>query len=244
MIKLSKKQERSLWWKISYLFIAFNKWFNVPKSIILKKKVGESELYSLYREEINTPIYIVRSSASLEDWVNFSFAWIFDSIEWFYSKNSLYTDYCDVLSSFNNTWVKIYEDEKKINISNMKVNILVQEYISWEYSWVYFSRFKNWKLIEFVKWWNALLVNWRVSPSSIFLWSSDKVCLKKQDKYLDKELNIVNYWKLNKLFIKKYYNLVKYELEKLEKLYNFPIDVEWTVRDSKLYILQVRPIIV
>lgn len=64
----------------------------------------------------------------------------------------------------------------------------------------------------------------------------------KQDKYLDEKLDIIEFWKKNNIVKEKSYNNLINTIKDIEKLFDFPVDIEWTIKNSKVYILQVRPI--
>lgn len=233
------------WWKINYLSIISEKWFNIPNSFVIRWKCTSKKLYNLYDKYIKSDIYIVRSSANVEDWNNKSFAGLFESIEWFYSEWKLYYDYKEVLNSVNNVGVKIYLEKLNYKENNIVMNVLIQQYIAWEYSWVYFSLYKWKKYLEYIKWWNALLVNGLVDSSNIYFDDSFNILIaesNKQDKYLDEKLDIIEFWKKNNIVKEKSYNNLINTIKDIEKLFDFPVDIEWTIKNSKGYILQVRPI--
>jgi pyruvate,water dikinase len=62
-----------------------------------------------------------------------------------------------------------------------------------------------------------------------------------QEELLNSNLEITEYNK--KVSIKKdiLLKLIKIFI-KIEKIFNFDVDIEWTIKNNEVYILQVRPI--
>ncbi len=156
-------------------------------------------------------------------------------------------DIIDVFDSINNDFLDEYEKNVIWEVQKeRKMNVLVQELIIWEVSGIYFSKYK-WddKIIEYIKWCNQFLVDWTVKWNKIILDSKFKILehiKNKQYKYIWESLEIFIYEKennsLNNIYLEELLNILK----NLETFFDFDIDVEWTIRDWNVYILQVRPI--
>lgn len=242
---LWKYEWKLFWWKADNLNILYNKWLNIPRSICLNKNVKEVELYELFNNYIYSDIYIVRSSANCEDGDKLSYAWMFESIEGFISKKLLYNDVKEVFNSIDNEYLDLYEKNLIWNIfKNRKMNILIQEYIIWDFSGVYLSNMNSERVLWIIKWWNKLLVDWKVNWTNIYM--DDTFKIKKQEYNIQeiifwKDLKIVEYNK--KVYVDKnmFLKLIK-EFIKIEKIFWYNVDIEWTIKNEKIYILQVRPI--
>lgn len=248
MIKNYKEinKDYDLGWKIKNILKIQND-FNIPKWFIITDKYDINErLFREYKENINSKFYICRSSMNNEDSKELSYAWLFESIEWKYSEKLLLKDIQYVFDSINNNFLDEYEQKiiwKKI--FNRKMNVLVQEFIVWEVSWVYFSDYKWNRLLEYIKWCNQFLVEWIVKSNSITLdkmYNIKKHSINKQYKYIWENLDVFIYNKKNNCLEDNTLNSLILELKKLKKFFNFEIDVEWTIVKWVIYILQVRPI--
>jgi len=62
-----------------------------------------------------------------------------------------------------------------------------------------------------------------------------------QDKILNSSLEILDFYKKVYIDKKLLLKLIK-QFIKIEKLYQIWVDIEWTIKDEEIYILQVRPI--
>jgi len=234
------------WWKADNLNYLYQKWFNIANGFCISSHSIDKKLIEEYYERfIISDKYIIRSSANCEDWKKLSYAWMFKSIEWKYKNWLLHNNIKKVFDSINNSFLDMYEKNiiGKI-IKNRKMNVLIQEYIVWDYSWVYLSNINDERVLWIIKWWNKLLVDWQVNWINIYMNKNFKIIKQEyniQEKILDWNFNILEYNKKviieNKLFL----NLIK-EFIKIEKIFNFDVDIEWTIKEDKIYILQVRPI--
>lgn len=236
----------NLWWKINNLLKIKDK-FNIPKWFIISDfSFNNKELNNFYFKNINSDFYICRSSMNNEDSKKISYAGLFESIEWKYTDNNLVLDIKEVFDSLNNNFLDEYEEKilwEKIN--NREMNVLVQEFIVWDISWVYFSNY-NWsRLIEYVKWCNQFLVDGFVNSNKIVLdfnYNIFKHIKTNQYKYIWENLDIFIYNKENNCLNESMMIFLIKELKRLREFFDFEIDVEWTIKDGKLFILQVRPI--
>ena len=243
---LWEKVQLSFWWKIDNLNVLKNKWFNVPKGFFFNNsRISEIAINSLFLSYIKSDKYIVRSSASCEDSKKISYAWMFKSISWFYKKGTLLRDVLSVFNSINSDYLNIYEKEVLWSSQkNRRMNVLIQEYISWDISWVYLSNINKNRIIWFIRWWNQLLVDWKVSWTEIYMNRKFKIIKENynvQSSFLNRELSIINYNKKVYLINSLFEDLIKV-FKRIEKIFGFDIDIEWTIKDNQIYILQARPI--
>lgn len=224
---------KSLWWKIGNL-LKVQDYFNVPRWFVVIDELGTNDgLIKYFKDYINSDFYICRSSMSNEDSKELSYAWLFESIIWKIEEWLLLDDIKSVFHSVNNSFLNEYE--KKISwkiFKNRKMNVLIQEFITWEISGVYFSSFKWNRVIEYIKWCNPFLVDWLVKSNNIIL-DQDYNVLKhlknKQYKYIWENLDIFIYHKENNSLSENIFDKLINEFKKLETFFDFEIDVEWTV---------------
>lgn len=221
------------WNKINNLVRLFWK-FNIPDWFIIESIENLDWLLE------NDKKYIIRSSANIEDSSTTSCAWLFDS-KIIYWNNNLEKESLNLYNNIDFDSIKMFLNRVWYNWE-IKLNFLVQEFIYWDFSWVYFSDYDWAEYLEYIKWPNSLLVDWLVNASSVtLLWNKKNIKVKKQDYYLwedDKKVFIPTYpkveeKKLNHLFL---------EFQKIRKIFDFDIDVEWTIVWDIIYILQVRKI--
>ena len=235
------------WWKIDNLNFLYEKWFNIPKWFWINKLIDKNELNKLYKKYVNSEIYIARSSANCEDWKKLSYAWLFESIEWFYCRWNLYKDIENIFDSIKNKLLDIYE--KQIlwqSLKNRKMNVLIQEYIVGDYSGVYLSNINNERILGIIAWWNKLLIDWVVNWINLYLDRNFQIIKQEyniQEKILDWDLEIKEYNKKVKIGKNLILELIK-NFIKIEKIYWYWVDIEWIIKNNKIYILQVRPITV
>jgi pyruvate,water dikinase len=178
----------------------------------------------------------VRSSAPGEDSSQSSFAGLHES----YVNIREVTDILDkiklVWSSLWSDSALLYRKELNLNIYQSSMGVIVQEMVFGEVSGVAFSKNpsneENQIIIEAVEGLNEKLVDGETEPCR---WIIDKKT---------NEINSVNESTESSSAIlnKKNIDLISKTLKKLEKDLNFPVDLEWTLKEGKLYLLQVRPI--
>ncbi|OCA02732.1 PEP/pyruvate-binding domain-containing protein [Akkermansia glycaniphila] len=178
----------------------------------------------------------VRSSGSMEDGVTNSWAGQFDSF--------LDVNPHDVPNYIKQCWASLFGARAVRYGVNVLENedirpfaVIVQLMITGECSGIAFSANPlNGKtehvLVEAVKGSGEKAVGGQETPYSVILDKKEKLVLQRKFGSQGKvELLSPNLLK----------NLVV-EIIKIEEIFSIPVDVEWTIRDSKIYILQVRPI--
>lgn len=189
----------------------------------LKKEI-EEEVARLGLTEMS-----VRSSANNEDGKEKSFAGQYETF--------LNVKKSNLFESIKKCWVSVLEDnvisyigDKNFDIYS--VNVIVQKMINPDYAGVAFSlspvcRSKGYSLIECCKGVGELLVSGQTTPTKFFV--------NRNNLEVDM---VIGHDKLPK---NKVEELEKYLLI-IEKKYGLAVDVEWCLKNNKLYILQARPI--
>lgn len=196
------------------------------------------EIHDLLLEKLKnwTCPFAVRSSAPGEDSSNSSFAGLHDS----------YVDIreeIDILEKIKLVWSSLWSDsallyrkELNLNIYKSSMGVIIQEMISGEVSGVAFSKNplngEEKIIIEAVEGLNQKLVNGETEPCR---W----IINRRNDEVESVTESIES---SSVLLDKKKIKLLSVTLKKLEEEFNFPIDLEWTLRSGDLYLLQVRPI--
>lgn len=192
----------------------------------------------------------VRSSATVEDSENNSFAGMFDTIL-NVDKNNLISSIKEVLISAKSERVKEYCKINNIEFDDIKMNVVVQKMINSRVSGVCFSKTKESEtsmLMEACLGLGEALVSGIVTPDTYFVNRSDGNLEKQIIGYQKTMLKNLEYVEIpfHKRNAKKLTNDEIKELAeiviKIEKDLSYKaVDVEWAFEDDKLYILQARP---
>lgn len=211
------------------------------KQIILNSKIPEYLIEELdkYLKIKNFKSYIVRSSATIEDELKYSFAGQFTSVL-NVKKSKIYDAILEVYASLFNE--KVLEYIKSIDLSTenffkfVKMAVIIQEFINTDFGGVIFtthpiSNDSNKILIEYVEGLCKYLVSGKREPMSLEINKDNLEILlriKSRDvrKYIDD--NIIK--ELAKISIR------------IEKDFGYPCDIEFGIKDNKIFIFQVRPI--
>ena len=194
--------------------------FQVPKFKIVYP--GDEIDFSYFDSEL----FAVRSNDAHEDGENFSYAGQFLTVL-NVPKSEVDKAIKSVVDSYKNRY---YEEKLGIQAENKISSVIIQEMVASEYSGVLFTANPKGILNE------TVIVVGKGLGSSIV---EDKAETITYHHYRDgatyKEGNALNFPE----------NLVK-ELEKtgerIEKLFGKPMDIEFAVKDEKIYILQAREI--
>lgn len=167
---------------------------------------------------LNTKDFIVRSSSNVEDSKKSSFAGIFDSIR----TKDIEKGVKKVLKSFFSERLYHYIKNQKEKIP--KVGIFIQEFIEGDISGVLFTEFhKNGK--------KGYLLNIKRGTAENVVSGADV-----KSYFIENENYSVSFLNQSQLL-----NLIDTG-KKIEEIMKSPQDIEFTIKDSKLYILQSRPI--
>jgi pyruvate,water dikinase len=209
----------------------------------IRKSITDYEFPDLFLEGIkkcfskniiNKNSFAVRSSGTLEDTNEYSFAGQY--------KSYLNVTSDNLLDTIKKCWLSAWEDNiicyfKKIGESPLKneVSVIIQEFIESDYAGVLFTEAPgddSKMLIEFVKGSAEELTSGRSIPVTIYLPKKIRMFNEGVDSELFKSLDNV--------VIK---DLLRFA-HRIEKVHKSPQDIEWLVKDRKLYFVQSRPITV
>lgn len=199
---------------------------NVPNGFVCTS-LDENEIYKKI-EELNLNVVAVRSSAICEDSKENSFAGQFETIL-NVDKTNLIESIDKCFKSSNEINVKEYAIEKNVPENQMKVAVIVQEMINGDISGVMFTKnpINNNKeiVIEFVKGLGEKLVQGEETPSQVII-EDDKIKQYLGEKFLKENVII------------ELANIAA----KIEEYFGMPQDIEWTIKNDIIYVLQARPI--
>lgn len=213
----------------------------VPRAVVIKPLSADlSDRSRLTGHLANTGIlkdgtkYAVRSSGVGEDSLGKSWAGIFDSYLFIESDDVIEHVY-RVIDSTSSERYKQYSRESDIEIGAMAV--VVQEMIDADYAGVAFtvSPIENDEriaLLEVVRGVGESLVSSQKTPATIRinkLTDSIRIQQTGYDGIAEDTLNAIAE------------RIVPY-MQKIEEIYNIPMDIEWAIHNDRVYILQARPI--
>lgn len=231
-----KNKIRTTGAKADNLEVLRKKGFNVPNFFVISyQEIGSINIYEI-EEKIKEKIsndnksYIIRSSANCEDDPENSFAGMFDSVV-IRDKTNFKRELKRVLDSVRSVRLSEYLKTKNIT-EKPNLSLIIQEYIKGEVSGVMFtSTTKSGK--------KGTLIN------SNFGTASSIVQGKSSDYYfIDNKGDIIESIKqgkkdsLSNSQINKIFRLGKI----IENNFKTPQDIEWTIKDNQIYLLQSRPI--
>jgi len=209
------------------LLILKEKGFNIPSfetfSVDNIEKLKFEDLVEKIYLKIKNKKFILRSSAVGEDGKETSFAGIFESVK-IRNKEDIRKGLKLMFNSLKSERLNSYLKLKNIN-EKPKLAIILQEFIEGDVSGVLFS-LKNEHIIN---------SNYGSAESVVQGESCDEYIINNKNKITNKNLN------KNSLSKNEIKTIVKIG-QKINKLFNKRQDMEWTIKNSKLYILQSRPI--
>lgn len=192
----------------------------VPLMLLINDGSLEKQEWSeveKFLKSTDSEFYIVRSAVCFEDNFDYSQAGVFQSSESVLSG--------EVISTLKNLYV---ENKKRLNNHrNSVVNLIVSPFIKSTcggvsfYPWLYFNEHA---LVEFAGTPQAAVAGQINGSVLIDLTNSN--------------INISHEGTLSATIIFE----LRIVLQKLRKLFNYPIDIEWAYDGQKLYVLQIRPI--
>ncbi len=175
----------------------------------------------------------VRSSVNLEDGSVLSFAGQFTTILNVRNFDEFAGAILEcILSTYDETALT-YCHNHHIDCNLLRVNLIVQEMVNPEHAGVCFTvnpLTGNEKeiLIESINGLGENLVQGTATPSSYRVnWYNDVIT----------QLNQIDISSLDEASIQE---IVRQALD-IQQLYGYPVDIEWALKDHKLYILQARP---
>ena len=233
------------------------------KELFLTNKIPEEDLeilLSYYKKfKKNNEYLAIRSSAVGEDDLKASFAGQMDSFL-FISKQKNY------IESIKKCWASIFSERaltyrhiSKLPLSDIKIAVIIQKMIFGKISGVMFSvnpinNKSDEILINSTYGLGEGIVSGELNTDSFYVNKEDnlikeEIVEKTHMITLDKDKKEGT----SKVVVKKSKqnipSLTKNQIKKLAKLgkqiediYRVPQDIEWTIKDNKIYILQTRPI--
>lgn len=197
------------------------------------KQHGVSVLNSIRTELVkiihHDQYYAVRSSASVEDDVQFSYAGIFRSILKVKGIDSILENIKLVWDSLTSTEFLTYQNNNPVDRTSVKMAVIIQEMVPALYSGVIFSRNPLTGLSETI-----IEAGIGTGEDQTMAKSDPERWVAKWGSWLQKpqEGHIPEELVLD--FIK--------QAKAIEKKFGQPIDLEWAYDGKTLYFLQVRPI--
>lgn len=212
------------------------------EKMISKTRIDKETLYSIIDKLDKNKKYAVRSSATKEDLGDLSFAGQYttklyvscdlDSIEW-----AILDCYKSLLSETSLSYIV----NNNIDYNDLSMSVVIQEMIDADYSGICFTlnplTGKDTEMImEVASGIGENIVSGRVKPEQyMYDW-------RTKEAYIDKEKSKLAYSRSNKILdldtVKRYGE----EFLKIQLLFGYPCDIEFAVKDNKLYILQARQI--
>ena len=228
--------EKEIGGKARNLLILKENGFNIPKFFIIPyvdfKNIELQEIVKniIHKTQDFEKDFILRSSATGEDSSENSFAGIFESIR-IKDKYNLNKGLKNILRSLDSEKLSFYIKSKKIK-EKPRLSIIIQEFIEGDVSGVIFSStIKDGK--------RGILIN------SNFGGASSIVDGKDNDSFfLDESGNIIekikngDKYSLTQNKIMSLLELAK----KIENIFGRSQDIEFTIKNNKIYLLQSRPI--
>ncbi len=196
---------------------------------ILNGSFDDKFIFKIKKEfrKLNCQKVSVRSSASNEDGNFKSFAGQYNTY--------LNIDEDNLEKSIKKCWCSLYEKnileyEESPNIFGM--NVIVQQMVDADFAGVAFSidptdDKNNYSVIEIVEGLGEELVSGQKTPN--------KFLVRRQTSNIDLKIGTIN---IDHQII---VDLEKIIL-KIEKIYGFPVDIEYAIKGGEIFILQVRPI--
>ena len=219
--------DNNIYKKIEELFT--KKKYKKIKDIIMKQDInsGLANKLALELPELNSHLYAIRSSASNEDGKDKSFAGQYDTFL-NVKKEDIFLNIKKCFCSLYNDNVISYSDDFDI----YGINVIIQVMIDSDYSGVAFtvdpsSESDNYILIEMTEGLGEKLVSGKVIPNKFFV--------RKETGMIDLKIGELS---LDEVI----FNRLILEIEKTEKIYKCPMDIEYAIKERKIFILQARPI--
>lgn len=205
--------------------------FNVPKGFIIVDLNNENDFISAYEyyEKMGMGEVAVRSSATIEDGVNYSNAGQYETILNVSGKENFIQAVKDCIASLGNYRSQMYS-KTFFNEGNNKMTIVVQEMVKAKCAGVLFTKDPlndDGVLIECVNGLGESLVSGAASAI--------------QYRVIDGQFDMPENSPLTKEQVLEIYHASK----KAEKDFSMPMDIEWAMNDDgEVLYLQARPITV
>ena len=203
--------------------------YNVPRGFVCTAKANKNNIYNMYNK-LKLDKVAVRSSAICEDGTQNSYAGQFETFLNI-NKEGIIKSIEKCYESNRSENIKGYINEKNIIDENTKVSVIVQEMIDGDISGVMFTKNPvtgaDTIIIESVLGLGEKLVQGEATPTQIII--------NKNALIIENKIGIEM---LSKNEIE---SLTKIGLE-VERFFKAPQDIEWCLKDGKIYVLQTRNI--
>ncbi len=218
------------------------------RNLFAKTEFPESlknKLRDYLYEYSNIPV-AVRSSAPGEDSSGASFAGIHESFLDVLGIDSILDHIRLVWASLWSDKALLYREELGLDVYQSSMSVIIQELVIGDVSGVAFSTNPSGGeevVIEAVRGLNQSLVDGEVEPERFMLEPDSGAVIG----YHSHETSASRLSTLHKNYFqgilgKKDVESIFSAVTRLHKIYSGPVDVEWTIRDGKLFLLQVRPV--
>ena len=215
--------------KIDNLIKLRDNGFNVPAFTVVPYEEAVREDL-----EIKLPssgkLFSVRSSANVEDGEFQSFAGQFDTFL-NVPEGEVAGKINEIVGSLNSDSVKAYAESKNISITDIRMNIIVQDMIDSEVSGVLFTAnpqgILNESVITVGRGLGEGVVSSKTDTTSYYYNLTDKIC------YFEGKEDLLSPEKIDELIGIS---------DGIKKLFGEYLDIEFAVKDGEVFILQVRPI--
>ena len=214
------------------LFLMKSQGINVPK-LFCVQDINEIEIQKYLNDNFKeSSIFAIRSSSSFEDGTEKSFAGQFNTF-----LNIPYDDVISKIKECKETRVteglEKYIKEANLKVEELKINVIVQEMIDAEKSGVIFTANPQGILNETVivvgNGTGNNIVEDKVNTTAYYYNRNDEIY------YYESQGNSVN---LTSNQVKEIIEIVK----KLENIFGDKLDIEFAIKNDKIYILQARKI--
>jgi len=242
----------------------FNEWAKFTAVAVEKLILNEDyppelkQFFQYHYQNFNKNLVAVRSSAIDEDSATHSFAGQLSSFLYLNSEEQY-------LKAIRDCWISAYSErglfyrlKNKISLTSIDVAVVVQEMIDPDTSGVAFScdpinADPDKILINSVYGVGEGLVSGLLDADTFKYDRLSKVILEKEIVEKPKKLTrnpngghsevevpneMIN---ISSLTDREIHDLCKI-IEQIEELYHFPQDIEWALKDGKIYLLQARPV--
>lgn len=229
------------------VFLENTKKFNVPKTYQVQNLSNPVILSQL---GLILPI-IMRSSFAIEDWKDHAFAGMFNSYFPIFTEID-YNNWLQVCQEIPER-ATLYAEKIWYHQKIITPDIFLQEFIIGDFSGVIFTTYNTSVIrIEIVPWILAPLVQWDIAfPLIIEINKKQMWIMKIVKPYLHSSYFTIE----DKNVVEKPFSWIGFEVRirnimvdildvvnKIESIFWVPQDIEFTVRNNDIYILQSRPI--
>ena len=227
--EITKKDVQEVGGKAANLGELIKFGFNVPKGFVCTAKENKNNIYNMYNK-LKLDKVAVRSSAICEDGTQNSYAGQFETFLNI-NKEEIINRIEKCYNSNQSGNIKGYINEKQIEEEDTKVSVIVQEMISSDIAGVMFTKNPvngaDKIIIESVLGLGEKLVRGEVTPTQIIV---DKKTLLIENKIGEEMLSNDEAKLLSEIG------------KKIERKFKAPQDIEWVIKDGKIYLLQSRNI--